>query len=248
MQKNRSYAGNISLIYAAAVILTVAFFILLGLPGMQLRSFVSMLAVVAAESAVCGYTLCRLHSVKSNRKPSPVLTGGAWITAAYAAAVLIAAALLDWGLQLQAPAYAAVQLTLLLVSAALLAVTHQYSRNTGAGECRTDDAARALTRHQAELKDIRELAGSWRHPGAQWLAELIAGLEEQFLHSDPDSRPDLSDTEEMLTRQISLLHDQVALLLTLRDPGSGWEGAAGELADNIAGTLLLRNRQLAALK
>ncbi|MDF9843993.1 MULTISPECIES: hypothetical protein [unclassified Paenibacillus] len=248
MQKNRSYTGNISLIYAAAVILTVAFFIILGLPGLQLRSFVSMLAVLAAESAVCGYTVCRLRSAMSNRNPSPVLTGVAWITAAYAGAVLIAAALLDWGLQLQAPAYAAVQLTLLLVSAALLAVTGIYSRNAVAGEQRTDAAASAHIQHQAELKDIRELAGSWRHPGAQWLVELVAGLEEQFRYSDPHSRPDLYDTEEMLTRQISLLHDQVALLLTLRDPGSGWEGAASELADSIAGTLLLRNRELAAFK
>ncbi|KUP21428.1 hypothetical protein [Paenibacillus sp. DMB5] len=141
------------------------------------------------------------------------------------------------------------QLTLLLVSAAaLLAVTGLYSRNAAAGGRRTDDAASAHTQHQAELRDIRELAGSWRHPGAQWLAELVAGLEEQFRYSDPHSRPDLYDTEEMLTRQISLLHDQVALLLTLRDPGSGWEGAAGELADSIAGTLLRRNRELAALK
>ncbi|CAM4489051.1 hypothetical protein [Paenibacillus typhae] len=248
MQKNRSYAGNISLFYAAVVILTVAFFIMLELPGLQPRSIVSMLAMLSAESVFFGFTVYRLRTPKSNRSPSPVQTGGAWITAAYAAAVLIAAALLDWGLQLQTPAYAAVQVTLLLVSAALLAVTGIYSRKAAAQEQRTNDATRAHTEHQAELKDIRELAGSWRHPGAQWLAELIAGLEEQFRYSDPHSRPDLYDTEEMLTRQISLLHDQVALLLTLRDPGSGWEGAAGELADNIAGTLLLRNRQLAALK
>lgn len=248
MQKNRSYAGNISLIYAAAVILTVAFFIILGLPGLQSRSIVSMLAMLSAESMVFGFTVCRLRPAKSNRNPSPVQTGGTWITGTYAAAVLIAAALLDWGLQLQAPAYAAVQLTLLLVSAALLAVTGIYSRIAGARGRRTDDAARAHIQHQTELKDIRELAGSWRHPGAQWLVELVAGLEEQFRYSDPHSWTDLYDTEEMLTRQISLLHDQVALLLTLRDPGSGWEGATGELADSIAGTLLRRNRELAALK
>lgn len=52
----------------------------------------------------------------------------------------------------------------------------------------------------------------------------------------------------MLTRQISLLHDQVALLLALRDPGSDWENTASELADSISGTLQRRNRELAALK
>lgn len=248
MQKNRRSTWIISLIYAAAAILSIALLIILEPPGPRLRFIVTVVAVLAAEIAVYGYALFWLGSARRNRNASPLLISGAWITGVYASAVIIAAVLLDWGLQLQPLIYMTVQLTLLLAGIALLAVTGLYGRNAAAGERRSADAARAHRQHQAELQDIRELAGSWRNPGAPWLTELVAGLEEQFRYSDPLTRPDLHDTEDMLTRQISLLHDQVALLLALRDPGSDWENTASELADSISGTLQRRNRELAALK
>lgn len=102
--------------------------------------------------------------------------------------------------------------------------------------------------HLAELQDIRELAGTWRHPGAEWLTELVAGLEERFQYSAPVSHSTLFATEVMLTQQISLLHDQVTLLLMLHCPGSNWEESASELAESISATLQQRNRELAALK
>ncbi|WP_157643585.1 hypothetical protein [Paenibacillus camerounensis] len=248
MQKKRSYRGLISLIYAASAVLTCAAFILPGFPESRGRFITSLLSVLAAESALYGYVLFWLRSAGKNRNTPPVLISGAWITAAYAAAVFIAAALLDWGLQLPPRLYMTVQLALLLVSAGLLAAVALYGQRAAAEERRATDTVRAHRQHQAELREIRELAGSWRHPGAEWLADLIRGLEEQFRYSDPLSRPELYDTEEMLTRQISLLHDQVALLLALQEPGTGWEGTAAELAGSITGTLQRRNRELAALK
>ncbi|AIQ54384.1 hypothetical protein [Paenibacillus sp. FSL R7-0331] len=248
MHKKRSYTGFVSLIYAAAAVLTCAAFILPGFAESRGRFITSLLSVLAAESAVYGYSLFWLRSAGKNRHTPPVLISGAWVTAAYAAAVCIAAAMLDWGLQLPPRLYMTVQLVIMLISVALLGSVVLYGHRAAAGERRTADAVRAHRQHQAELRDIRELAGGWRHPGAEWLAELIGGLEEQFRYSDPLSRPELYDTEEMLTRQISLLHDQVALLLALQDPGSGWEGTAAELAGSITGTLQRRNRELAALK
>ncbi|MEK4326719.1 hypothetical protein MKX70_12860 [Paenibacillus sp. FSL R7-0312] len=52
----------------------------------------------------------------------------------------------------------------------------------------------------------------------------------------------------MISQQISLLHDHVALLLVLKELPAGWEAETQELADSIAGTLQRRNRELAALK
>lgn len=248
MQKNRSYTGIVSLLYAAVVIITVFSFMTLGFSESLLRFGVTLLSVLASETAVYGYTIFWLRTARHTRFTSPVLISGACITATYAAVVFVSAALFDWVLELHPFFYAAEQLAVLIISALVLGAVGVYGRNAAAEERRNVETTRIHRQHQAELQDIRELAGTWRYPGAEWLAELVAGLEEQFRYSDPVSIPSLFATEDMLTQQISLLHDQVTLLMALQDPGSNWEDSASELAESIAGTLQRRNRELAALK
>ncbi|MNC10439.1 hypothetical protein D3C75_580820 [compost metagenome] len=248
MRKKESYTGTVSLIYAAVVILTVFSFMILGFSESLFRFIVTILSVLAAESAVYGYTVFWLRTVRSSRRTSRVLISGACLTAVYAAAVIVSAALLDWVLELNPFLYAAEQLAILIISAVILGAVGIYGRNAAAEEQRTADAVRIHRQHQAELQDIKELAGTWRHPGADWLEELVAGVEERFQYSDPVSHSSLFATENMLTQQISLLYDQVTLLRALQNPGSNWEESASELAESISGTLQRRNRELAALK
>ncbi|WP_310829882.1 hypothetical protein [Paenibacillus pedocola] len=140
------------------------------------------------------------------------------------------------------------QLAELIISVVILGAAGIYGRNAAAKVQRTKDTARIHRQHVAELQDIRELAGTWRHPGAEWLTELVAGIEERFQYSAQVSHSSLFAIEVILTQQISLLHDQVTLLMALQSPGSNWEESANELAESIFATLQQRNRELAALK
>ncbi|WP_054942695.1 hypothetical protein [Paenibacillus ihuae] len=143
--------------------------------------------------------------------------------------------------------YSESQLANLIISTVILGAAGIYGRSAAAKVRKIKVAARIHRQHLAELQDIRELAGTWRHPGAEWLTELVAGVEEQFLYSAP-VHSSMFATEATLTQQISLLHDQVALLMALQSPGSNWEESASELAESISATLQRRNRELAALK
>ncbi|QSF44068.1 hypothetical protein [Paenibacillus tianjinensis] len=145
-------------------------------------------------------------------------------------------------------AFSESQLAELIISAVILGAAGIYGRSTAVKLQKTKDTLRIHRQHLAELQDIRELAGTWRHPGAEWLTELVTGLEERFQYSAPVSHSSLFAIEVILTQQISLLHDQVSLLMTLQRPGDNWEESASELAESISATLQRRNMELAALK
>ncbi|MNI72976.1 hypothetical protein D3C73_1289480 [compost metagenome] len=80
------------------------------------------------------------------------------------------------------------------------------------------------------------------------MKQLLMNLEEQFKYSDPISDPAMYETEDVISQQISLLHDHVALLLVLQEPPADWKEQTEGLAESIAGTLQRRNQELAALK
>lgn len=168
--------------------------------------------------------------------------------ALYVAAVLASAILLDWLLELSPLWYAGEQLLILIAASIVLVATGGYGRNAASGERRAADASRSLRTHMQELQEIRGIAGTWKHPEAGRLVELIKALEEKFRYSDPVSRPGLYATEDIIRQQISLLHDHVALLLVLKELPARWDTETEELTESIAGTLQRRNLELAALK
>lgn len=248
MNKQRSYTGLITVIYVAVLAVTVFSFFMLGFSESLVRFIVTLLAVCIAETAVYGYCVFWLRSAPDVSRTSPLLLSGAWIIALYVFVVIALAVLLDWILELSPLWYAGVQLVVLITAVAVLEAIGLYGRNAASQEQRDADASRNLRRYRQELREIRELAGSWKHPESIRLTELVGSLGEKFQYSDPVSNPELAATEDMISQQISLLHDHVALLLVLKEPPAGWEAETQELTDSIAGTLQRRNRELAALK
>ncbi|SEU17579.1 hypothetical protein [Paenibacillus sp. NFR01] len=248
MDKRNRYGAILSAAYVAAVIVTVICFALWGFGASPLRSAVSLLAVLAAESAVYFSARLWLRSAARAGGASPALLTGMLIALLYLLAAGAAAAILDGLLELGAFAYAAVQLVLLMVAAILLGTTGLYSWNASAQEGQTADATSSLRRQLEELGEIRQIARAWKRPEAALLAGIVGDLEEQFKYSDPVSDPELRATENLLDQQISLLHDHVSLLLSLLEPSPEWEGDTRGLTDSISATLQRRNRELAALK
>ncbi|QUL53797.1 hypothetical protein KDC22_26155 [Paenibacillus tritici] len=248
MQKQRSYTGLITVIYIAALTVTLGSFFMFGFSESLMRFVVTLLAVCIAETAVYGYSLVWLRRAPEASRTSPLFLSGALIMALYVAAVLASAIVLDWLLELHPLWYAGEQLLVLIAAALLLAATGGYGWNAASGERKAAEASRSLRTHRQELHEIRVLAGTWKHPEAGRLVELVEGLEEKFRYSDPVSRPGLFATEDIIKQQISLLHDHVALLLVLKELPVRWDTETQELTESIAGTLQRRNLELSALK
>ncbi|AIQ60441.1 hypothetical protein PBOR_28480 [Paenibacillus borealis] len=248
MNKQRSYTGLITVIYIAVLAVTVFSFFMLGFSESLMRFVVTLLAVCIAETVVYGYSVFWLRTAPDVSRTSPLLLSGAWIVGLYVAVVIASAVLLDWLLELSPLWYAGVQLIVLVAAVAVLEAIGLYGRNAASQEQRDASASRNLRRHRQELHEIRELAGTWKHPESIRLTELVGTLEEVFQYSDPISSPELSATEDVISQQISLLHDHVALLLVLKEPPADWDAETQELTDSIASTLQRRNRELAALK
>lgn len=248
MQRQRSYTGLVTGIYVAVLAVTAGTFFTLGFSESLLRFVVTLLAVGIAETVVYVYCMLWLRRAPEASRTSPVFISGAVIMALYVAAVLASAILLDWLLELSPLWYAGEQLLILIAASIVLVATGGYGRNAASGERRAADASRSLRTHMQELQEIRGIAGTWKHPEAGRLVELIKALEEKFRYSDPVSRPGLYATEDIIRQQISLLHDHVALLLVLKELPARWDTETEELTESIAGTLQRRNLELAALK
>lgn len=248
MMKRRSYTGFVTVIYMAVLALTLVSFFTFGSTESLMRFTVGLLAVCIAETAVYAYSLVWLRAAPEVSRTSPVLLSSAWVILVYVLTVLGSAVLLDWLLELHPLWYAAEQLIVLIAAAAVLGAVGLYGWNAAAGERQAAEASWHLRRHQQELKEIKELAGSWKHPESVLLLEMVDALEEKFRYSDPVSVPGLSATEDMIGQQISLLHDHVALLLVLGELPEDWDRQTQELTDSIAGTLKRRNLELSALK
>ncbi|ASA23754.1 hypothetical protein [Paenibacillus donghaensis] len=248
MRQRRSYAAIITIIYTAVILLTLVSFFLLGFSESLVRFVISLAAVLLGESITYGYSIYWLRTAAGGGGKSPVLISGAYIIAIYIAVVLLLVVILDRLLHIPAAGYAAAQLLVMIAGISSLAATAFYGRNATAQENKAEGASRSFRRHRDELEEIRRLARSWKHTGAERLLKLLHGLEENFKYSDPVSNAALYATEDLLRQQISLLHDQVELLLAAGEPQTDWEETFGEMADSINATLQRRNRELAALK
>ncbi len=248
MNRNRKYASWFTGVYAAVVILTLLSLVMLGLADSVFRTAVSMIALLTAESAVYAYSLFWLRTVGTAKRTPPVLLSGALIMAVYTVVVFFSTIVLDWMLALQPYWYAGEQLIVLILSAIALGAIGLYGWNAGVQEQRAADASRSLRLHLMEINEIGTVARTWNNPGAEELKQLLMDLEEQFKYSDPISDPAMYETEDVISQQISLLHDHIALLLVLQEPPADWKKQTEGLAESIAGTLQRRNQELAALK
>ncbi|MEK3984533.1 hypothetical protein MHB77_14215 [Paenibacillus sp. FSL K6-3166] len=248
MNKGKSYIRIISIIYVAAIILTVFSFIGLGFSESLFRFLTSLVAVLLAESVVYGYCIFWLRTAGSVQRTSPVLLSGAFITGIYAAGVFASAIVFDWLLELSPLWYAAVQLLILLMGGITLAVIGIYGWNAGSEEQQRQRSMQAFRQHQSEINEISALASSWKNPETEQLIKVLNNLRDQFKFSDPISDPSLYATEDIMNQQIALLHDHVKLLLMTNEPHENWQAEINEMADSIKATLERRNRELAALK
>ncbi|WP_339266715.1 hypothetical protein [Paenibacillus sp. FSL R5-0470] len=248
MNKGKSYIRIITIIYVAAIILTVFSFIGLGFSESLFRFVISLVAVLLAESVVYGYCIFWLRTAGSVQRTSPVLLSGAIITGIYAVGVFASAIVFDWLLELSPLWYAAVQLLILLIGGITLAVIGIYGWNAGTEEQQIQRSLQAFRQHQSEINEISTLASSWNNPETEQLVKLLNKLRDQFKFSDPVSDPSLYATEDIMHQQISLLHDHVKLLLMTNEPHENWQAEINEMADSIKATLERRNRELAALK
>ena len=248
MNKGKSYIRIITIIYVAAIILTVFSFIGLGFSESLFRFVISLVAVLLAESVVYGYCIFGLRTAGSVQRTSPVLLSGAFITGIYAVGVFASAIVFDWLLELSPLWYAAVQLLILLIGGITLAVIGIYGWNAGTEEQQMQRSLQAFRQHQSEINEISTLASSWNNPETEQLVKLLNKLRDQFKFSDPVSDPSLYATEDIMHQQISLLHDHVKLLLMTNEPHENWQAEINEMADSIKATLERRNRELAALK
>lgn len=248
MNKSRKYAGTFTVVYASAIAVTVFSFLILGFSESLLRFVISLVAVLVAESAAYAYSLFWLKAAGSISHTPPVLISGAFITVLYSAAVFVSVFILDGVLEIPALWYGVEQLLLIVGGIIGLGAVGLYGWNAAMQERKTETAIHSHGQHLLELKEIGVLARSWKHPEALRLVETIDSIEDQFKYSDPVSSPDLTATEDIISQQLSLLHDQVSLLLALHEAPSDWETEINELIEGIAGTLKRRNRELAALK
>jgi len=248
MNKRKTWSYVLTLIYAAAVMITLFSFLVLGFSESLLRFVITLAAVLLAESAVYVYGLFWLRAARSISRTSPVIISGALITAAYAAAVLAAAVILDWLLEVPSLWYGAVQLVLTAAAAVCLAAVGIYGRNAGDQEEESMDSMRSFRKHQQELAGISALVRTCRFSGRERLIEMMDALGDKFKYSDPVSDLSLFATEDIIAQQISLLRDHVELLLAGAEPAAGWEAETQGLTESIAVTLQRRNRELAALK
>ncbi|OZQ62108.1 hypothetical protein CA600_23170 [Paenibacillus sp. VTT E-133280] len=248
MNKGKSYIRIITIIYVAAIILTVFSFIGLGFSESLFRFVTSLVAVLLAESVVYGYCIFWLRTAGSVQRTSPVLLSGAFITGIYAAGVFASAIVFDWLLELSPLWYAAVQLLILLMGGITLAVIGIYGWNAGSEEQQRQRSMQAFRQHQSEINEISALASSWKNPETEQLIKVLNNLRDQFKFSDPISDPSLYATEDIMNQQIALLHDHVKLLLMTNEPHENWQAEINEMADSIKATLERRNRELAALK
>jgi hypothetical protein len=248
MNNSKKYILIITAIYAVALILTVFSFVGLGFSESLFRFVISLTAVLLAESVVYGYSVFWLRTAASIEHTPPVLISGAFITGIYAIVVFISAIVFDWLLEMPPLFYAAEQLLILLIGVIALVAIGIYGWNVGTQEQNDKKFLQAFKRHQIELTEICELASAWKNPESEELVKLLNLLQDKFKFSDPISDPSLYETEDMLRQQISLLHDQVKLLLAVEEPRTDWLTEINEMTESIIITLQRRNRELAALK
>jgi hypothetical protein len=248
MNKGKRYFRTITIIYVAAIILTVLSFSGLGFSESLFRFVTSLVAVLLAESVVYGYCVFWLRTAGSVQRTSPVFISGAFITGIYATVVFISAIVFDWLLELPPLWYAAVQLLILLIGGIILVAIGIYGWHAGTEEKQEKKSLQALRQHQSELNEVSALASSWKHPEAEQLVKAINTLRNEFKFSDPVSDSSLYATEDIMHQQISLLHDHVKLLLMAKEPHENWQAEINEMAESITTTLERRNRELAGLK
>lgn len=248
MNRKKPYAVMLTAIYITVIILTVLAFTIMGFSVNHQRLLITLLAILIAETAVYAYTLFWIKVARTVSGTPPVVLSGAFITAAYTAAVVLAAVIFDWLLEVPSFWYAAVHLLLLAAAAISLALIGLYGWHAGAQERKEGRAARSLLGQRKKLAEIKQAARGWEHEGNDQLVGVVRRVEEKFTYSDPVSRPELSATEEMLDQQIALLRDQVELLLATSAPRAGWEDELEAIATDIETTLQRRNRELAGLK
>lgn len=248
MNKKKPYAGILTAIYIAVILITILAFTIMGFSVNHQRLLITLLAILAAETGVYAYTFFWIKIARTVSGTPPVVLSGAFITAAYTAAVVLAVVIFDWILEIPSFWYAVVQLLLLAAAAISLALIGIYGWHAGAQESKNERLSRGLLAQRKALAEMKEAARSWEHEGSGQLAGVIRRVEEKFTYSDPVSRPELSATEGMLDQQIALLRDQVELLLSTNVPRAGWEQELEDIAADIEKTLQRRNRELAGLK
>lgn len=248
MNRNKKYVQMITVIYVVIILVTLFSFLGLGFSDSWIRYIISLSAVLLAESVIYGYCIFWLYTSDSVQRTSPVLLSGALITGGYATIVFISVLALDWLLELPPLWYAAEQGLVLLLGAFALVMIGFYGWNAGTKEQEVKNSVESFRKYQSEMTEISRLAGSWNHPEADQLVKVIRLLHDEFKFSDPVTEPSLYAVEDMIEQQLSLLHDQVELLLAVQAPSESWQVEINEIADSIRATLQRRNRELAALK
>lgn len=248
MNRNKKYVQMITVIYVVIILVTLFSFLGFGFSDSWIRFIISLSAVLLAESVIYGYCIIWLCTSDSVQRTSPVLLSGALITGGYATIVFISVLVLDWLLELPPLWYAAEQGLVLLLGAVALVMIGFYGWNAGTEEQKVKKSVDSFRRYQSEMTEISRLAGSWNHPEADQLVKVTRLLHDEFKFSDPVTEPSLYVVEDMIEQQLSLLHDQVELLLAVQAPPESWQVEINEIADSIRATLQRRNRELAALK
>lgn len=241
----RSDVRIMTIIYALAVVLTVAIGVLIGLSFDQLDlMWISLIALLIAETAV--YEL----SVRIARSRSEGLMSGYMsyvaVAGVYLAAV-VAAIVVSFIWSLAFWTYGLIHLVMLaaaLIGAGFIALFAGYAIEQ---EQETSEQLKWIKQMGVHLTRIEHDLKMWEHPAKGPLHQELEALQEKVRYSDPVSRPELVGTEFAMLEQLQILAGDVRSLVQM----TGDETAANHIGVQIrklANSVELRNQQLLQLK
>jgi len=234
-----------TIVYALAVILTFAIWILLGLSFDQLDAkWISLLAMLIAETAI--YEL-GVRYVRS-QEDAHMARYRSYMAVAVAYFVLVVAAIVvSFIFPLALWAYGLMHMILLavqLMTAGLIALRVEQAREQ---ERQLSERMQWVRQMGLEMVQIARELEQWNHPARDRLNRELASLQEKVRFSDPVSRPELAEEEFTILQQLQSLAGDVRRLVQL----TGNEGDVDQIRkqlEKLANAIDRRNQQLLRLK
>lgn len=246
-QRRDTYARLITLIYALAVILTLAvvFFIGLQFTG-PVHLWISLAALLIAETAVYGLNL---YHIGNRNRPDGIVSGYlAYMTIAglylLAAAIAIVISLI---FPLSAARYGLIHVILLAAAGILAGFVAIFSRNASDQEQEMKEQVWWVQQMGIALLGIKQDLETWNHQEKERIKKGIEDLEEKVRYSDPVSQPEVASTEMYLLDQARSLASGVRGLANAPDAAAEAERIGAQIRD-MANQIAVRNRQLLQAK
>ncbi|WP_276356149.1 hypothetical protein [Cohnella caldifontis] len=241
MENSRTRVTTI--IFALALVLTVAALLLFDLPSFRPYHFgVTLASLFIAETAVYAAALYIQYAGSRFNRMVPGFAAYVAIAGLYFAAVLAIIVVCSAILNVSAKTYALIHLIAFVAGLILAAVVHLFLKDAEGEESDVKnqvnwnkDLLVTLTMMKQRLAENPESFGD--------LIREIGELEEKVRYSDPISPPALWDLDFQLSEQVAALADRIGKIDESSSPQADTEEAMRSVK-GLIGQLEIRNRRV----